>query len=454
MGLTSRLAAFAVNTSFSDIPGDVIEKSKEMMLNAAAVGLAGSKQKEGQIITEYVQQIGGEPQCTIMASGIRSSPVNAALAHGTMVHVLDYEEAILRRANHPSNVLFPVVLPLGEQMGLPGREVVTAFAVGCEVSTKLGAAGDLDVVQPTMGRYGWFTTSVAGAIGGAAAAGKLLGLNQEQMENALGVAVSQASGVSLVYGASTKSFQCGQAAMNGVMSAMLAQKGFTAARNVIEDSEGFLGCFRRDTNVDEDQFIHSLGNPYDVIDPGVALKLYPCGSATHTSIDAILYLIEQHNITPEQVQSVSVAIPPNMVMPFTQPETGLQGKFSITYGMVAALLHGQPRIHHFTDEEVNNSQVRDLLDRITVETTEQSTMEVSRPSTVTITLTDGRQLSHRVEHPRGHPTNPLSREELDAKFEYCSSEILSPERIQAAIDQFRRLEELPNVAPLAAILGG
>ncbi len=454
MSLTSRLAAFAVNTSFSDIPENVIEKSKEMMLNAAAVGLAGSRQREGQIIAQYVQQIGGVPQCTIMATGIRSSPVNAALAHGIMVHVLDYEEAILRRANHPSNVLFPVVLPLGEQMGLPGGEVVTAFAIGCEVSTKLGASGELDVVQTTMGLYGWFQTSVAGAIGGAASACKLLRLNQEQMEHALGVAVSQASGVSLVFGASTKSFQCGQAAMSGVMSAMLAQKGFTAAPNIIEDSSGFFGCFRRDTNVDENEFIHRLGNPYDVIDPGVALKLYPCGSATHTSIDAILHLIEQHNITPEQVQSVRVAIPPNMVMPFTHPETGLQGKFSLTYCMAVALLHGQPRIHHFTDEEVNNSQVRDLLDRVAVETTEQSTLEVSRPSTVTITLTDGRQVSHRVQHPRGHPANPLTRGELDAKFEYCSSEILPPECIQAAIDQFRRLEEIPDVAPLAAMLGG
>ena len=453
MGLTSRLAAFVVNTSFSDIPGDVIEQSKEMMLNAAAVGLAGSREKEGQIITEYVQQIGGEPQCTIMATGIRSSPVNAALVNGTMVHVLDYEESILRRNNHPSNVLFPVVLPLGEQMALPGREVVTAFAIGCEVSTKIGAAGDLDVVQSAMFRHGWFQTSVAGVIGAAAAAGKLLRLNQEQMEGALGIAVSQASGVSLVFGASTKSFQCGQAAMNGIMSAMLAQKGFTAAPNAIEGSGGFFGCYRRDTNVDEDELIHRLGNLYDVIDPGVALKLYPCGSATHTSIDAILYLIEEHKVIPEQVQTVRVAIPPHMVMPFTRPETGLQGKFSLNYCMAVCLVHGQPQIHHFTDDEVNNPQLRALLDRVVVETTELSTIEISRPSTVTIDFTDGRQVSHRVRHPKGHPANPLTREELDAKFLYCGNGVLAPERIQSAIDQLRGMENLPDVTPLASILG-
>ena len=194
MGLTGRLAEFIVNTSVADLPQNVVEKSKQMMLNAAAAGLAGSVQKEGQIITRYVQQMGGRPDCTVIGTGLRSSPVNAALANGTMVHVLDYEEAILRRGNHPSNVMFPTVMALGQQKSLPGGEVVAAFAVGCEVSTKLGAAGDLDSMRPAMGRHGWFQTSVAGSIGAAAAAGKLLGLDQEQMENALGVAVSQAAG--------------------------------------------------------------------------------------------------------------------------------------------------------------------------------------------------------------------------------------------------------------------
>ena len=454
MGLTSRLASFVVDTSFSDIPGEVVQKSKEMMLNAAGVGLAGAREKEGQIVTEYVQLVGGEPQCTIMAAGFRSSPVNAALAHGTMVHVLDYDEAVMRRGNHPSNAIFPVVMPLGEQLALAGQNVLAAFAIGCEVSTKIGAAGDLDAMHPTMGLHGWHLEGVAGTIGAVAAAGKLLGLDQEQMENALGIAVSQASGVKVNFGTSTKSLHCGQAAMNGIMAALLAQRGFTGARNAIEGANGFLSCYRRDNNVDEDEFVRRLGNPYDVIEPGVALKLYPCGSATHSSIDALLHLVEEHNITPAQVQSVHVAVTPESAGMVLKPETGLQGKFSMSYCIAVAVVHGQPQIHHFTDQEVNNPQLKSLMERVTQEGTEQPTKEVSRPSTVTVRLTDGREVRHRVEHAKGHLANPLSEQELDAKFQYCSSYLLSSEQIRDAIWQFRHLEEVPEVAPLAFLLGG
>ena len=454
MGLTSRLAAFAVGRSFSDIPAQAIGNCKQMMLNAAAVGLAGSAEKEGQIIAEYVQQVGGSTHCTVIGTAIRTSPVNAALANGTMVHVLDYDEAILRRANHPSNSIYPTVMALGEQLAATGKEALAAFTIGCEVSTKIGIVGDLDKLQPPISSLGWHLEGVAGTIGSTAAAGKLLKLGQEQMENALAIAVSEASGIKSNFGTSTKSLHCGRAAMNGIMAAMLAQKGFTGAKDAIEGPKGFLDCFRRDRNVDEDDFIRQLGNPFDVVDPGMALKLYPCGSATHTAIDAALRLRSEHKINPKEVRSVRVAIPPHMAMPFPRPETGLQGKFSVHYCVATALVHGQPRIHHFTDAAVRDPEVVAMLDKTTVETTEKATKEVSRPSTVALTLAGGQEIACRIEHPKGHPSDPLTAQELEDKFLYCSRDILPPERRECVIAQFRRLEELSNVQPLFSALGG
>lgn len=458
VGITGRLAAFAVNTSFADIPWNVINKSKEMMINAAAVGLAGASEREGQIIAQYVQQLGGIPVCTLIGAGIRSSPVNAALANGVMVHLLDYDEATLRRVNHPSSVIFPTVMALGEQMALPGKDVVAAFAIGCEVSTKIGAAGDLDELLPRMRGLGWQVTSVAGIIGAAAAAGKLVGLSLDQMENALGIAVAQASGVHANQGTPTKPFQCGHAAMGGVMAAMLAQKGFTAARDAIEDIYGFFGCYRRDPEVNEDEFIRCLGNPYDMIEPGVCFKLYPLASASHACVDAVLQLAEEYKITPEQVRSVRVAITPQMSLSrltkYQSPETGVQGKFSYNYCTAVALMHGRPLIHHFTDEAVKDPHVWALLDKVSVERTEQATREVSRPVTVTISLTNGHEVRCRVEHAKGHPANPLTAQELEDKFRYCSSNILSPAAVTSAIDQFWRLEELADVRPLFSTIGG
>ena len=454
MGLTSRLADWVVNTSFSDIPKEVIDKSKEIMLHATAAGLAATADKDVQIITQYVEEMGGRPECTIMGSGTRSSPVYTALVNSFMVDQLDFIGAVRRRANAADRAIFPTVMALGERIGLPGKEVLGAFATGCEACTKLGAAGDLDeVIMPRMASYGWNLSSVAGVIGAAAAAGKLLGLNREQMESAFGIAVSQASGVRASLGTPIKGVDQGQAAVNGIMAAMLAQKGLTSARNHIESAEGFFGCFRRDTSVDEDEFFRTLGNPYDIIDPGMFLKLYPCSSPTYNAIGATLQLVEEHHITPEQVRSVRAAVSEASVQTFTSPETGLQAKLSINYCIAVALVDGEPRIYHFTDEAINNTKVKGLMDKVTLEVSEQATM-ASRPCTVAITLADGREISHRSVYEKGHPLNPLKPEELEAKFEDCSGGILAPDQAQEAINQFLHLDELPDVAPLASLLGG
>jgi len=197
VGITSRLAAFVVETTYDDIPGEVVERSKEQMLNAAGIGLAGVAELEGQVITNFVQDRGGAATCTILGAPFRSTPEYAALANGTMVHALDFDENVERRANHPSNEMFPTVMALGEHLGASGRDVVAAFALGCEVSTKIGAAGDLDDQFPSITRYGWNPQPVAGVFGATAAAARLLGLDQEQLENAFGLAASQASGLAV-----------------------------------------------------------------------------------------------------------------------------------------------------------------------------------------------------------------------------------------------------------------
>ncbi|MEC9309756.1 MAG: MmgE/PrpD family protein [Chloroflexota bacterium] len=455
MGITSRLASFVVDTSFSDIPGNVIQMSKQMMLNSAAAGLGASADTAVDTIIQLVEEMGGKPECTIMGRSIRSSPLYAALSNGVMMDLPDYEGAVRRRVCASSRVVSPAVMALGERMAMPGREVLVAFTLGCEVSTKVGAAGDLDeLIRPRMVNYGWHLAAVAGVIGAAAAAGKLLGLGQHEMESTLGVAVSQASGLQMNTGNAVTPFENGKAAMNGIMAAILAQKGLTGAQNALEAKYGFFDCYRRDNNVDEDQFFRSLANPYDVIDPGMLLKLYPCGSHTATAVEATLQLVEQHKINPEQVRSVrATVVEPHSGTLLRTPEAGLEGKKSIKYCMAVSLVHGRPQLHHFTDEAVHDPEVRAVMDRITWEATEQATKEVPSPSTVTITLTDGREVSHRAKYEKGHPGNPLTPQELDSKFSECSLNKLSPDQIKETIDRFHHLDELPNVAPLIALLG-
>lgn len=455
MGVTTRLAEAVVESDFHSLSSVVVARSIEMMLNAAGVGIAGSRTREGRIVAEFALETAGSGPSTLLGTRGRTSIVNASLANGTMVHALDFDEAILRRSNHPSNAIFPAVMALGEKLGASGQHVLAAFALGCEVSTKIGAAGDLDELIPRLARNGWHLEGVAGAIGAAAAAAKLMRLDVEQTTCALGIATSQASGVQVNYGTSTKSFHCGQAAMHGVIAASLASKGFTSSRHAIEDVNGFFGCYRRDTEVDEAELMGRFANPFDVESPGVALKLYPCASATHSCIDAIRFLVLEHEIRPDQVARVHVSCPPragNDLKSFTRPSTGLEGKFSLNYCAAVAIVYGIPRMHHFTEAAITDQQLVGLLDKIELERNEKPTLEISRPATVTITLTDGRSLRHRVEHAKGHPKFPLTKEELNDKFRYCTSEVLPLDITETAIDMFRSLPTIADTSRLFRIL--
>jgi 2-methylcitrate dehydratase PrpD len=457
-GITSRLAAFVVRTDFDALPPEVVERSKEQMLNAAGIGLAGLAELEGQVITQFVQDRAGTPTCTVLGAPFRSTPEYAALANGTLVHALDFDENVERRANHPSNEMFPTVMAVGEQVGASGPDVIAAFALGCEVSTKIGAAGDLDEQFPSITRHGWNPQPVAGVFGATAAAAKLLGLTQEQLENAFGLAASQASGLLVnTNGTSSKPLQAGIAAMKGILCATLAGRGMTGARDGIEAERGYLDAIRRDRDIDADEFIGRLGNPYDVIDPGVRLKVYPCGSYTHVSLEAMLRLIEEHGVQADDVAAIEVAVPPRWGMTgaaIQHPETGTRAKFSMAYVMAVALVYGPPRIEHFTNEAIRDPKLVRLLDRVTVVTTEKPTERATRPSTVTVTLTDGRILSHRAEFAKGHRHNPVTQADMDAKFEACVRGRLPADLVRPTITAFRTLDALADVRPLFASLGG
>ena len=245
MGATRLLARHVLeNSAYDLLPTRVVAIAKEMMLNAAAVALAAAAQPDGQRITEFVQEMGGNGKCTIIGRGLRSSPVYAALANGLMVHLLDFDDVIIPNGVHPSCTVFPVVMALGEMNGAIGRDVLAAFVQGCEVTSKLAVLLSQDnsahSASPT---GGWHLDAVAGTIGATVAAGLLLGLNQEELEQAFGTAVGQASGVQANRYTAARALQCGSAAMKGIMAARLSQQGLSGARDAMESAVGWAALF-------------------------------------------------------------------------------------------------------------------------------------------------------------------------------------------------------------------
>ena len=457
------IARFALERSaFAGLPEEAVAVAKEMMVNAAAAGLAGAAQQDGHTLTRYVQEMGGNGKCTIIGKGLRTSPVYAALANGAMIDLLDFNDEVVATGSRPGGVIFPVVIALGEMNGLPGQEVLAAFVLGCEILSRLrGCPGSETGTGPTEagGECFWPGpyAGLAGVLGAATAAGYLLGLEPERLEQALYLAatVSVAPRQDSLAGPS-RAYAQGRAAMDGLMAAMLVSQGLAAqpsepAQPGAGDEPPPIG-----TDAALADFATALGNPYHIINPGVSLKLYPCASRAHTAIDSVLQLIQQYRIRVEDIAAVQVGVTPEALaaLPYPTPANGWQARACLGYIVAAALTYGHPLIDNFSDSATQDSQVRQVMDRVAVEATEVGSPSMPYPASIAITLKDGRLLHHQAEFARGQAELPLLPEELDAKFLYCSRYILPPDHIEEAITCLRDLENIENTTGLFSVLGG
>ena len=224
---------------------------------------------------------------------------------------------------HPSVTVLPAVLALGEKLKAPGKACLEAYLVGMEVISKVGRA-----INPDHYDKGWHSTGTLGTLGAASASSKLLKLDAERIRMALGIAASMSSGLRANFGTMTKSFHAGHAARNGVESALLASRGFTASKDVLESDLGFCDLFTEGKNYDLQKIVEGLGDPFSILSPGVGKKPYPSCAATHSFLDGIFGLIERYDIKAEDVDSVECGIfyrlPTQLI--HSNPQTGLEGK--------------------------------------------------------------------------------------------------------------------------------
>ena len=351
------------------------------------------------------------------------------------------------RGTRAASAILPVVMALGEMEGIPGREVLSAFVLGCEVASKLNRA------DHAPGR----ASEASSSLGATAAAARLLNLDQDEFSQALALAVGDSSTEDAVPLAGRgQAFRQGRAAMAGLTAAMLAGRGLRAAATHTSVGTWNAGLPGKGDPRANSQLGASLGNPFEILDPGVALRLYPCASQAHTAIDAALQLIQQYRVSSDEMASVNVAVTPSAMstLPYPTPVDGWEARHCLSFIVACALTYGQPLIDNFADSSVGDSRVRGLMDRITLEATESPVGSLLFPASIEVEMRDGRRLRHRTEFARGHPELPLSPEELDAKFLYCSRYILPPDHIDESITRLRDLENLENTTGIFSVLGG
>ncbi|WP_326641681.1 MmgE/PrpD family protein [Streptosporangium sp. NBC_01755] len=461
--LGRQLADFAVDTSYSTLPADVVDSVRKRVLDVIGLCVAAHRLPTSTAIVEYVRDQGGRPQAHVVGGGSAVPAPLAALANGVLAHSLDYDDTHLPSVLHPSASVVPAALAAAELAGASGRETIHAIAIGLEVCVRVGMAGyDREAGNSTFFEHGQHATSICGALGGAVAAAVLLGLPREGVLDALGVAASTASGIIEANrtGGTVKRLHCGWAAQSAVTSAELVRRGFTGPPTVLEGRFGFFQAFLHG-RYEASEITSGLGIDWAV--PGIFFKPYPANHFVHTAVDAAIGLREQ-GLDPSRVESLTLGVPAPVIRTIGEPiegkrtpETGYQAQFSGPYAVAAGLLGGGGLgvgLADFTDELARDPLRRDLMAKVEVVADERATAIFPHqfPAVLRARDTDGREWSQEVLTNRGGPQRPLSADELAAKFRDNAEGRLSAATMDAVTDRVVRLDELDHIGDLLRLV--
>ena len=449
MKITRRLAEFVATTPSSDILPEAREQAQRAFLDTLGVMLAGSCEDAARIAADMVRDQSGSSEASVFGHGFGAPASEAALVNGTSAHALDFDDVNVNMRGHPSVPLLPAVLALGEKLGSSGRDVIDALVLGFEVECKLGR-----VIGALHYALGWHATSTLGTLGAAAACARLLRLNVDQTQTALGIAASLASGVRQNFGTMTKPLHAGWAAHNGVIAATLADRGFTADSAALEGESGLLRAASGGARLNA-RALARLGDQWEIVSPGIGVKLYPCCYATHRAIDAALEIVASDGPHDSNIESVEVTVSRGTLMPLRKPlpATGLEGKFSMEYCIAAALADGRVGLATFTDEAVRRTELRKLMKRVAVREERRAAAFPIGGRAVVSVDTSGRVNHTRiVETPKGDPQNPLTWNELCDKFRDCAGAVLPGPAIEDAIETVAALDDIENLGRLISAL--
>ena len=458
-GATAAVKRFITSTTLAGMPRNVVDQGKRCLIDGFGVILAGSTVRGSAIVREYVKSISDRKEATAFGPDKLMVPVSlAALANGASGHAMDYDDTQLSTSpdrtfgllTHPTLAPMSASLALSERMGLSGAAFLEAFLIGFEVECKIAEA-----IDPKHYNGGFHSSGTIGTFGAAAAAAKLLKLNDVQLGHMLAIASSVSSGIRVNFGTMTKPLHMGRAAQNGMFAAELAAKGFTGGDDGLDGQWGFFQVYGG--GVDLDRIVPVMGKPYTIVNPGVSVKPFPCGSLSHPSLDAMLKLVTDYDVKPEQIKAVRLKAGTNILDPlrYKSAKTELEAKFSIPFLMSTIVLRRKAGIREFTDEFVASEPVQRMMEKVTGvfdAKIEAQGFDKIR-SIVEVDLVDGKTLVQPSDDRyRGGPEKPFTREELRDKFADCAQLVLSADRIQRALTQIESIETMKDVRELVRTL--
>jgi len=417
MEVTRMLARYIVNARPEDVPKDVKREAVRSIVNWLGCTVGSCRHEAVDCALAAITPFSGPAQASVLGREEKVDILHASLLNGISSHVFDFDDTHLRTIIHPGGPVASALFALAEYMPVSGAELLHAFILGVEAECRIGNA-----VCPEHYEAGWHITGTAGVFGSAAASGRLLGVDEQQMTWALGIAGTQSAGLREMFGTHCKSFHPGRAAQNGLAAALLAQKNFTSSNQVIEAKRGFANVMSTRHNYDE--ITEGLGKTFEV--SLNSYKPFACGIVIHPSIDGCIQLKKEHGLTGAEVEKVELTVP-HLVLELTgkrSPQVGLEGKFSVFHSCAVALLFGAAGEKQYSDVVVRDPKVIALRDRVQPTIDDRLRDDECH---VRLTLKDGRVLTKHVEHAIGSLKRPMSDQDLEAKFHVLVDDVLGEE---------------------------
>lgn len=433
----NELGRFVAETKFDDLPPSVVDTAKMRILDLITAAMVGFRVG---IYRPLFEVLGGKGDATVWGEGAKYPLRDAVLLNSFMAHSVYFEDGSRFTGGHPSSVVIPAALSLGEMSGSNGKEIILSVALGYDVFIRLGKA-----IYPSTVVRGFQSTAVLGALGSAAACASLLKFDRQKCKNALAIACN--IGVGLKAALKTphsQPIQVGRSCEGGVLSALFAGKGVPGSDTIIED--GFLKAFADHPNKEE--ILSELGRRYLIEE--TYIKIHAGCRGNHAPIDVIQDLIKKHEIRPEEIKEIKVKVDSvTMAGSIPDPRDGGQAQLSIPFSVALAIVEGNASIYQYTDKKVSDPKICSMMAKIFIDVDKHLDEEYpdKRSAHGEIILIDGRKFSAFIGMARGEPEHPLSAQEIEEKFFFFTRDILG-KKAEEVCGQVNHLESLGSIGEL------
>ena len=457
--LAVALARYVANIGYEDIPHEAKEATKKSIMDTFGVIVAatGGSIPECRDFVELIKEASGKQESTILQFDIKVPAWLAAFANSGMAHAIDYDDMYSKEVVHPSCMVVPAAFAVAERIGrVNGKDLITAVTLGIDIACRMGLTINWE--------HDWHLTPLFGRFACAATSGKILGLGEDGLVSAFGNALNEAPGTLQVNRdpeASIRAFEFGFAARGGVFSALLAEKGIKGPRDSLEGEASFYPVYFKGQKYDRDAMLNELGTRFEGINVG--FKPWPSCSLTHSYIGATIKAVEKHNISPQDIEQITVFVNDVSQMLFEplklrrKPPSPMGAKYSLPFTIAVAALRKKVVIADYNPGGLKDPQVLALAQKV-VPKFDKSVKMVGgvTQGIVEISTKDGKSYLSRENIAYGRPENPMSSKDLIEKFKDCvrhGTKPLSQENAQRVIEMFLRLEEVDDVTEIIPLLG-